>query len=336
MPFNITRPTSIQAVVISLILIGLILIPTNNIESTTLTLTPIQQMLNGILNSCTWIAYVVSFLLLSTTTVFIGRIGMRSSALAYRGYAPMVIFLTLILSSINVTDTPRTLLSVLFIMLALNHMMNSRKSENIAAGEWAAIGWWTALAAIVSSEALIMFLIIPIGLLSYRTWNTKEFIAALGGFLLPFALIHLTYIIIGTPAQTLVSGTENLWLYTSFLDKLNEANIIQQSFGAFILVCLIISIATFLLKLNSLLAIVRGYIFYLILSITLIGWMILIPAFTPTVLALLYIPLSIVIAKGFESKKNNRWLTILYILFIAGAITCKYHNHFLVFLEKNI
>lgn len=337
MAFNLTRPTPTQAVIISAVLIGLILTPNNNPEATILTITPIQQILNNLFNSFTWIGYVWGFITLSTITILIGRVTIRSSALSYKGYAPMVIFLTLILSSVNVNDTPRALLSALFIMIALNQMMNSRKNEDIAAGEWAVIGWWTALAAIISSEAIIMFLMIPIGIFSYRTWYAKEFVAALGGFLLPITLIQLTYVIIGTPTHIQFNGIENLWIYPSFLDILmNNYNVIQQGFGALVIIYMVISIAGFVLKRNSQLASTRGYMFYLSLALTLFAWTVITPAFTPTILVLLYIPLSVVFAKGLESKKNNRWLTIQYILLIAGAITCKYHDQILVFVEKNV
>ena len=337
MPFNVTRPTSLQAVIISVILIGLILAPTNNTEPLVLTITPLQQILNDIFNYSLWIPYVAGFLMLSVITVLLGRVAMRSSALSFKGYAPMVIFLTLTLASVDVTETPRTLLSVLFAMLALNHMMNSRKNDDLAAGEWAVIGWWTSLAVITSSEAVIMFLMIPLGIFLYRTWYAKEFLAALGGFLLPIALINLTYIIIGISPLLVINAIQNLWIYPSFLDiMINDANVIQQGFGALVLIYIAISVIVFLARSGSQLATMRGHLFYLILCLILITWTLLAPVFTPTILVLLYIPLSVVLTKGLESKKNNLWLTILYILLIAGAISCKYHIQILAFVEKNV
>ena len=332
MPINITRPNAVQAVIVSIFLIGMILSPPHSFEQIQLTFTPLQQWLNFFFASNIWVLYGTSFIMLSVTTILIGRVGTRSSTMAYKGYSAMIIFLCLTLSLVDVTQTPRSLLSLLFIMISLNNIMNSRRSEVLSAGQWATAGWWIGLASLTSSESILMILIIPLGLLFHRTWNTKEFLSAIGGLLLPCALINFTYITFDITASLINVGMDNLWLYPSFFDIMSNQDTLIYNYFTYSLIGLsIFSLLGFLLSRNTLHSTLRGYIANFILLLTLTASIVLSPFFSPTTILLLYIPLSFILAKGFESKRPNLWLSTLYIVFILGAILCKYHSLIFVY-----
>ena len=337
MSLNITRPNATQAVIFSLLLIGLALVPFNQFEQTQIAFTPIQKWLDYIFNVNIWGLYVACFIMLATIVTYIGRIGVRSSTLVYRGYASMIIFVALTLAFIDVTQVPRALLSVLLVMVALNNVMNSRTTDELATGQWVLVGWWIAIATVVSTGAAVMIMVIPLGLLFYRNSNPKEFLASIGGLLLPALIIHCLYVIFAVNGVFSSVGLDSLWIYPSLFDVLgNQSIAIHIYFGYVLLFGIVISLLGLLVKRNSQLAVMRGYLFYFVLAIVIVATMLLVSIFSPTLILLLFLVLSYILAKGFEAKKPNLWLSIIYVIFILGAIICKYHPLFLVYYEKFI
>ncbi len=128
--------------------------------------------------------------------------------------------------------TPALLASTL-VILVLYRVITTYKAVNISYNFLDA-GFLVALASLIYFQAIVFFLLIPVGLVLLRTFNWREWAYAFIGLALPYVFLVSGYFMMDTPLSEYFPGMSDI-----FVRHGRSFNIIQLISWVFILSMLI-------------------------------------------------------------------------------------------------
>lgn len=282
---------------------------------------PLGILIDNLIRSVPTVGILLSSLLVFVNSFFVTRIVIRNVIFLERTYMPSIVYLLISSGYYNSYMSFRPLLVAFLLLLAAELIFRSYNYKALATGAYMAVGFIFGTAAAVYAPALFFVVLLPVGLIIFRLFDIREWIAAFGGWLLP--LFFSAY-------GVWLCGGEFLGIFPAALDALLTPvpmpsyqlfSSFEWTFIGCVAVLFVLSIVTFLGRSRSYkLKPFKAYIFFI--------WMLLVSvlvlAFAPCrslyQLTVIAIPLAVIIPTYFNSRKPNFVSNFLYVLMMGCAV----------------
>ncbi len=274
-----------------------------------------------------WIGYVpgigvlLSSLLVFVNSFFVTRVVIRNVIFLERTYMPAIIYLLVCSGYYNSYMSFRPLLVALLVLTAVEIIFKSYNCKTLATGSYLTVGFIIGTAGAIYVPALLLAGLIPVGLVLFRLFDIREWIAAFGGWAMPLFFSAYGVWITGGDFTDVISEYRQALTTPLTLPPASLFSSFEWTFIGCIAVLFVLSIVTFLGRRRSYkLKPFKVYIFFI--------WMLaiaaLILAFVPCrslyQLPILAVPLAVIIPTYFNSRKPNFVSNFLYVLMMGCAV----------------
>lgn len=274
-----------------------------------------------------WLGYVpgigilLSSILVFVNSFFVTRVVIRNVIFLERTYMPAIIYLLVSSGYYNSYMSFRPLLVAFLVLAAVEIIFKSYNYKAIATGPYLVVGFIIGAAGAIYVPALFLVTLIPIGLIIFRLFDIREWIAAFGGWLMPLFFSAYGVWLAGGDFTGVVSECRQVLTTPLALPPANLFSSFEWTFIGCVAVLFVLSIVTFLGRRRSYkLKPFKVYIFFI--------WMLavaaLILAFVPCrslyQLPILAVPLAVIIPTYFNSRKPNFVSNFLYVLMMGCAV----------------
>lgn len=131
-----------------------------------------------------WVGRALTVGLLLVNSFYITRLTIRSVVYLSHSFMPALFLMCFGFSSFSTIYSFVPLLSVLMVLLSVDGMTGSFTVKGLASGRWFLVGVYVALAGIFYLPCTLFLVMLPLGLLLFRGFDLREWVAAFGGYAL--------------------------------------------------------------------------------------------------------------------------------------------------------
>lgn len=274
-----------------------------------------------------WLEYVpvvgilLSSLLVFVNSFFVTRVVIRNVIFLERTYMPAIIYLLVSSGYYNSYMSFRPLLVAFLVLVAVEIIFKSYNYKALATGPYLVVGFIFGAAGAIYVPALFLVGLIPVGLIIFRLFDIREWIAAIGGWLMPLFFSAYGVWLSGGDFFGVLTECRQALMTPLALPSAGLFSSFEWTFIGCVAVLFVLSIVTFLGRRRSYkLKPFKVYIFFI--------WMLagaaLILAFVPCrslyQLPILAVPLAVIIPTYFNSRKSNFISNFLYVLMMGCAV----------------
>ena len=283
--------------------------------------TPLGSLIDRWLESLPGIGILLSSVLVFINSFFVTRIVIRNVIFLERTYMPAIIYLLVSSGYYNSYMSFRPLLVALLLLIAAEAIFRSYHSKTLATGQYLVIGFILGSAGAIYAPALFLGALLPVGLFIFRLFDIREWIAAVGGWMLPlFFSAYGVWLSGGDFLNVAVECKEALTTPLA-LPPAKLFSSFEWTFIGCVAVLFILSIVTFLGRSRSYkLKPFKVYIFFIWMLAVSAAILAFVPCRSLYQLPILAIPLSVIIPTYFNSRKPNFISNFLYALMIGCAV----------------
>lgn len=274
-----------------------------------------------------WIGYVpgvgilLSSILVFVNSFFVTRIVIRNVIFLERTYMPAIIYLLVSSGYYNSYMSFRPLLVAFLLLVAVEIIFRSYNYKGLATGQYLTVGFILGVAGTIYAPALLQVALLPVGFAIFRLFDIREWVAALGGWLLPlFFSAYLVWLGGGEFLSVFHSCREAL-MTPLVLPSVKLFSSFEWTFIGCMAVLFVLSIITFLGRSRSYkLKPFKVYMFFIWMFVVGVLILTLVPCRSLYQLPILAIPLAVIIPTYFNSRKPNFISNFLYLLMMGCAV----------------
>lgn len=291
--------------------------------------TPLGTLLDQWIRQVPGIGILLSSILVFINSFVVTRLVIRNVIFLERTYMPAIIYLLVSSGYYNSYMSFRPLLVALLVLIAAENIFRSYNYKALATGPYMVVGFTLGAAGAIYAPALFLVILLPIGLLLFRLFDLREWIAALGGWLIPlFFSAYGVWLAGGNFTDTFVQCRDAL-LTSTPLPPAKLFSSFEWTFIGCVVILFILSIITFLGRRREYkLKPFKVYIYFIWMLIVTASILAFVPSRSLYQLPILAIPLAVIIPTYFNSRKPNFVTNFLYVLMMGCAVVI----HLLPFL----
>lgn len=282
---------------------------------------PLGKLIDNVLGQVPGVGMLLSSLLVFVNSFFVTRIVIRNVIFLERTYMPAIIYLLVSSGYYNSYMSFRPLLVAFLLLIAAEIIFKSYNYKALATGPYMVVGFIFGLAGAVYAPALLLAALIPVGLVIFRLFDIREWVAALGGWMMPLFFSAYGVWLAGGDFLGIITECREALMTPLLLPPAALFSSFEWTFIGCLAVLFVLSIVTFFGRSRSYkLKPFKAYIFFI--------WMLvaaaLILAFMPCrslyQFPILAIPLAVIIPTYFNSRKPNFVTNFLYVLMMGCAV----------------
>lgn len=259
---------------------------------------------------------IITFIVLLFTGFYLLRINSKHIVIKQRTYLLSFFYIYIISSIVPLQQLNPTVFAAFFIVFAIDHILSVYHKE-VALDNLFRASFYIAIASLFYAPALFYFITVLFSLLSIRTFNIREWFAALFGLITPW-LFYFFYHYFVNDDLFAVINTLNLNLFT---EVNNNSNILLFVFYSF---CLFLFIFTGFYLMNTLgsqkisVRKFHGVFFWFnLVSASIIA---LIPTVSVEIIYIALIPMVFQYTHYFTTSNHRFWPNFLFLLIFALSI----------------
>lgn len=300
---------------------GLVAAGHNTPSGTPMAGVPLGTLIDHWLSFVPGIGILLSSLLVFVNSFFVTRIVIRNVIFLERTYMPAIIYLLVSSGYYNSYMSFRPLLVAFLLLVALEIIFRSYNYKPLASGVYMTVGFIFGLAGAIYAPALLLVVLIPVGLVIFRLFDLREWVAALGGWLLSIFFSAYGVWLAGGDFLGTFENIRTALLTPRALPSVKLFSSFEWTFIGCIVILFILSMITFFGRSRSYkLKPFKVYIYFIWMWAVLVLILVFLPARSLYLLPILAIPLAVIIPTYFNSRKPNFISNFLYVLLMGCAV----------------
>ena len=272
-----------------------------------------------------YISTIAAFLLLIAESFVINLLVSSNEVILKKSFLPALFYIVFMSNNEAMLTFHPPLVANLFILFAIHRLLESYR-KNYAFAESFDAGMYLSLASLFYFPSIILFPLLGIGLIIFRSYNWREWIISFMGVLVPYCFV-LTYYFWNNTIPSFWKDAKTYFVLherpsfdfssTFYFMMLAGIIIIFVSFGK-----ITNSIITGSQKTKKNLLFIVWFLLFAIASISLA------PSLTSPYFSILAIPVAIFSANHFISMKKEMVGEFIFILFIAAILINDFAKYF--------
>lgn len=274
-----------------------------------------------------WLEYVpgvgilLSSILVFVNSFFVTRVVIRNVIFLERTYMPAIIYLLVSSGYYNSYMSFRPLLVAFLVLAAAEIIFKSYNYKALATGPYMVVGFIFGTAGAIYAPALFLAALIPVGLFIFRLFDIREWIAAIGGWLMPLFFSAYGVWLAGGDFLSVIPACRDALMTPLGLPSASLISSFEWTFIGCVAVLFVLSIVTFLGRSRSYkLKPFKVYIFFIWTLVIAALILAFVPCRSFYQLPILAIPLAVIIPTYFNSRKPNFISNFLYALMMGCAV----------------
>lgn len=282
---------------------------------------PLGSLIDRWLGYAPGVGILLSSVLVFVNSFFVTRIVIRNVIFLERTYMPAIVYLLVSSGYYNSYMSFRPLLVAFLLLVAAEIVFKSYNYKALATGPYLAVGFIVGTAGAVYVPALFLVALLPVGLFLFRLFDVREWIAALGGWLLPLFFSAYGVWLAGGEFWSVVRACREALITPSVLPSASLLSSFEWTFIGCVAVLFVLSIVTFLGRRRSYkLKPFKAYVFFIWMLVLSVSILVLAPCRSLYQLPILAIPLAVIIPTYFNSRKPTFISNFLYVLMMGCAV----------------
>lgn len=274
-----------------------------------------------------WLGYVpgigilLSSILVFVNSFFVTRVVIRNVIFLERTYMPAIIYLLVSSGYYNSYMSFRPLLVAFLVLVAAEIIFKSYNYKALATGPYMVVGFIFGTAGAIYAPALFLAALIPVGLFIFRLFDIREWVAAIGGWLMPLFFSAYGVWLAGGDFLSVIPACRDALMTPLELPSASLFSSFEWTFIGCVAVLFVLSIVTFLGRSRSYkLKPFKVYIFFIWTLVIAALILAFVPCRSFYQLPILAIPLAVIIPTYFNSRKPNFISNFLYVLMMGCAV----------------
>jgi len=265
---------------------------------------------------------VLSSFLVFTNSLLVTRLTIRHLFFMEKSYMPALVYLIISSGYYNSYLSFRPLLASLVILMACGILLNSYSKKELASGSFLTVGFCFGVAVSLYSPAAYLAPLIFIGLIQFRLFDIREWLAALAGLLLPLAMsVYIVWLAGGDAAATVSGFIRTLLTDNNTIPALREVTPVQWTFIATVIVTFLFAVGSFTHRRpTGNFKPIKAFVFFLWMALITLGLILFAPCRSIYQLPLVAMPLAVIIPAYFNGRKPSLVSNFLYAMLILSAI----------------
>jgi len=266
---------------------------------------------------------LITFTIILFTAFYLLQINSKHIVIKQRTYLPAFFYILLSSCFIALHRVNPAIFSALFFVFAFDHIFSIYHKENALDNIFKA-GFYIAIASLFYAPSILYIIVLLLAIMSIRTFNIREWFAALFGVITPWFFFFFYHYIINSDLS-ISFKTLNLNLFTP-VNQDNDSFLVYTFYGY----CLLLFLITGFYLLKTLptqkINVRKYYGVFFWFNLISISILILIPSISYEIIFIAIIPLSFQFAYYFTTCKRNFWSELLFLLLIVIAILMQFNN----------
>ncbi len=277
------------------------------------------------LNAVSYLNLIFAFLLITGEAFLINFIANENEVITKRTFLPALFYIIFMSTNETMLTINPSMFANLFILFSLNKLFTSFR-KNTAFSNTFDAGFYLSIASLFYFPSIILFPIMIVGLIIFRTFNWREWLISFLGIITPYCFV-LTYYL----------WTNQL---KAFWDNIISYFVLHDTpsfdFSSSFYLMSIIATIIILLSLSTIVRNIRSGSQKTKKNLTFLNWFFLFAIFSFSIapqlilpyLSVLAIPLSIFTANYFLNMKKELLGELLFLLFIATILINDFSKYF--------
>lgn len=283
--------------------------------------TPIGVAIDSFLTRVPPLGVLLSSLLVFINSFFVTRIVIRNVIFLERTYMPAIIYLLISSGYYNTYLTFRPLLTAFLLLLACEIIFRSYNYKPLSSGAYMTVGFIFGVAGTIYAPALLFVALLPVGLILFRMFDLREWVAAFGGWLIPLFLSAYGVWLSGGEFLSIIPSFRDALLTPQPLPAIEHFSSFEWTFIGCVVILFVLSLITFFGRSRSYkLKPLKAYVFFIWMLLAALLSLTLMPSRSLYQLPIIAIPLAVIIPTYFNSRKPNFLTNFLYVLMMGCAI----------------
>lgn len=283
--------------------------------------TPLGKIIRDILIELPLLGVVMSGLLVFINSFMVTHLVVSNVMFLERSYMPSIIYLLISSGYYSSPISFAPLFATLMLLIACQLILRSYNDNGLSSGSYLTIGFTVGMAGLIYSPLLFLVIMLPIALIIFRPPDIREWIAALGGWLMPiFIFCYVTWLVGGDFTQTPITMWQSA-MHRLPLPEPQYLDLIEWTFVGCTALLTITAIITFIthprqFKPKQF----KAYILMLWMLITSTLITTLLPGGSLIMLPVIALPFAVIIPTYFCGRKPNFYTNFIYALMVGCAL----------------
>lgn len=284
--------------------------------------TPFEQWVDAQINDNPIISELLLAILVFFTSILIARLTIRSVIFIERSYMPALIYLVVSTGYYVSPYTLRPMLAALMLTHAVKWILRSYSRKRVASGDYVVAGFWFSMAIIFFLPAIVALPMLFVGLVMFRFWDIREWIAVLAGIVFPFVVSLIIYSLMRVDLLLMFDGVFGKMGYDDgVFNFLASINALHWTFIGVILVLFLLSVANFFVRRKSFSSKpYLSYLYFIWFALVSVIVSVVLPVRTVYILPVIALPLAVLLPSYFNGRQPTFLSNFLYAMFIVTAI----------------
>ena len=277
------------------------------------------------LNAVPYLNTIFAFLLIIGEAFLINFIANENEVITRRTFLPALLYIVFMSNNEAMLTVNPSMFANLFILFSLNKLFTSFRKNTAFSNAFDA-GFYLSIASFFYFPSIILFPILIVGLLIFRTFNWREWSISFIGIITPYCFV-LTYYLWANQLKTFWNNITSYFV----LHDTPSFNFSSSFYFMEIVMAIIIllSLGTIVRNIRSAsqktkknLIFLNWFFFFSIISFSIA------PQLSSPCFSILAIPLSIFTANYFLNMKKELLGELLFLLFIATILINDFSKYF--------
>jgi hypothetical protein len=285
--------------------------------------TPLYNLIFEFLDGITFLQVIIAFALLLFNSILLNNIYTEKGLLPKNNYLIALIYIVLMSYSNALLNLNPVLISNVLIILSLYMIIKTYDAED-SYQQILNASMLFSISSFIYFPSVVLFLLILISFLVYRTFSWREWVISLIGFSIPY-ILAISYLYLTD--ELIVKSNEYVNYFKAFplFQNFPKVAIIYYIFWSFIALMLIITFFKFISSLSEKVVSIRKHS-------SIIVWLLLFSIVISTTLkydfiingSVIFLPLSVIIAQYFANNKKMLLKEIFLTIIIALILLVRF------------
>ena len=285
---------------------------------------PFYAFISNWLSNNIFYGRALVFIVMLFTGFYLLQINSKHIIIKQRTYLPAFLYLVLISSFITLHQINPAVFASLLIVFVLDHILSIYHKENVLDNLFRA-GFYIAIASFFYAPAILYFIALLLSIISIRSFNLREWIAAFIGLITPWFFYFFYHYFVNNDLLT-IYRTLNLNLFTEVNNDSNSP--LLYIFYAYGILLFIITgfflVNTLPTQKISVRKFHGSFFWFNLVSIAII---ILIPSVSIEIAYIAIIPIIFQFTHFFTTSNRKFWPDFLFLLLIVISILMQFFSN---------